>query len=359
MSVRFVVLAGEKADQGIVSLSKQLVPQARLINEYGPTENSVAAAACFEMSAGHVNSIGTPISNNQVFILDGDQKLIPIGIYGELCVSGDSLARGYLNRPELTQEKFIPNPYIQDVEMYKTGDLARWEEDGNISILGRIDNQVKIRGYRIEPGEIEKQLLRHPEIKEAVVIPRNDNRGEKWLCAYFTSKHELSAAEIRGYLETHLPGYMIPAFFIEIELFPLNVNGKIDLKKLPEPAGYMNSGVEYQAPRTDIEKSLVLIWQKELGLDKIGIHDNYFNIGGDSIKSIRLINTINEELNKKLNVVDLYTNNTIEQLAQKIEQEPQCDDDGNSQVSGEYGEVLSELEELQKKIMGGGNLGNE
>jgi acyl carrier protein len=245
-------------------------------------------------------------------------------------------------------EKFVIHPYFPGKKIYETGDLAKWIEDGNIEYLGRKDYQVKIRGYRIEPGEIEKHLLKHSDISEAVVIPKEDHRGEKFLCAYYVSENELNTAELRGFLLASLPENMVPAHFVELKQMPLNPNGKIDRNKLPEPAGHINTGVEYEAPRTQLEKNLVEIWKRELGLELIGIHDNYFNIGGDSIRSIRLINAINEELNKKLKVVDLYINYTIEKLAVKIAEEQEDDIS-----STEHDLALLELEELQKRIMGG------
>jgi amino acid adenylation domain-containing protein len=343
-----ITVAGDNFTEELVKQHYEKLPGVKLYNEYGPTENSVCSTI-YEFDPGKTTVlIGKPIYNVASYILDKKRRLSPVGVPGELCVSGPGLARGYLNRIELTMEKFADHPFSQGKRIYETGDLAKWMADGNIEFLGRKDYQVKIRGHRVEPGEIEKQLLKHNDIKEAIVIPKKDHRGETLLCAYFVSDNELNSTELRGFLLEGLPENMVPAYFVKLEKMPLNPNGKIDRNKLPEPTGHINTGVEYEAPRTNLEKDLAEIWKRELGLELIGIHDNYFNIGGDSIRSIRLINAINEVLDKNLKVVDLYINYTIEKLAVKIAEEKEDD-----MSFAEHDIALQELEELQKRIMRG------
>ena len=341
-----ITVAGDNFTEELVKQHYEKLPDVKLYNEYGPTENSVCSTIYEFVPEKIIVLIGKPIHNVECYILDKKRRLSPIGVPGELCVSGDALARGYLNRIELTIEKFTDYPFSLGKKIYETGDLAKWMEDGNIEFLGRKDYQVKIRGHRVEPGEIEKHLLKHNDIKEAVVIPKKDHRGETLLCAYFISDSELNSTELRGFLLDRLPENMVPAYFVKLEKMPLSPNGKIDRNKLPEPTGRINTGVEYEAPRTQLETDLAEIWKRELGLELIGIHDNYFNIGGDSIRSIRLINAINEVLDKNLKVVDLYINYTIEKLAVKIAEEKEDD-----LSSAEYDIALQELEELQKRIM--------
>ncbi|MGC5329007.1 AMP-binding enzyme, partial [Brevibacillus sp. SYSU BS000544] len=189
-----------------------------------------------------------PVSNSTAYIMDKHHKLLPVGVPGELCVGGDGVARGYLNRPELTEEKFIVNPYVPQERIYKTGDLARWLPDGNLEFLGRIDQQVKIRGYRIELGEIEKQLTKHPLVNEAVVIDRKDESGASYLCGYLVGDGELSVAEVKEHLHRELPDYTVPAYLVTLEKLPLTPNGKIDKKALPEP-DVSQSEREIVAPR--------------------------------------------------------------------------------------------------------------
>jgi amino acid adenylation domain-containing protein/non-ribosomal peptide synthase protein (TIGR01720 family) len=266
-----------------------------LINNYGPTENTVVT------SSGHVSyteqvdsapTIGRPISNVFVYLCDQSMQIVPVGVPGELHVGGVSLARGYLNRADLTAEKFIPNPFSLEpgARIYKTGDLARYLPDGNIEYLGRIDHQVKIRGFRIELGEIESVLGQHPAVHEAVVITREDQPGEKRLVAYVTAKQALSVDELRGHLKMRLPEYMLPAAFVFLDQLPITPNGKVDRKALPAPSGEQpESGILWTAPRTPTEQQLADIWAIVLRLKQVGIYDDFFELGGDSLRSLQVI----------------------------------------------------------------------
>ncbi|MCK4261014.1 MAG: amino acid adenylation domain-containing protein, partial [Halanaerobiales bacterium] len=291
----------------------------RCINNYGPSEGTVAST-CYEVTENLDNiPIGKPISNTQVYILDKNNALQLMGVPGELCISGDNLARGYLNRPELTAEKFILNPFMQNGErIYRTGDLARWLPDGNIEFLGRIDHQVKIRGFRIELGEIENQLLKHDQVKETVVIERMDHNNYQYLCAYIVSDVELSVSELQAYLSKELPEYMIPSYFVRLDKIPLTSNGKINRKALLEQAIEVNTGEGYVAPTNEIEKKLVDIWSEILGIDRIGIHDSFFELGGHSLKAMQVISKISKEMNVELPLREIFKTPTIKELAEYI-----------------------------------------
>ncbi|WP_143329023.1 non-ribosomal peptide synthetase, partial [Clostridium puniceum] len=238
----------------------------------------------------------------------------------ELCIGGDGVARGYLNNLELTREKFVDNPFELETKMYKTGDLARWLPDGNIEYLGRIDNQIKIRGFRIELGEIESQLSKVRGIKEAVVVSRNDDNGEKYLCAYITAEEELTITSVKEELSKKLPAYMMPGYIIQIDKLPLTSNGKIDRKALPEIDKSQVLNAEYEAPRNKTEEKLVEIWERVLGRIHIGINDNYFDLGGHSLKATVITAQIKKELGFEVKVRELFENPTIKTLSGVIKQ---------------------------------------
>jgi amino acid adenylation domain-containing protein/thioester reductase-like protein/non-ribosomal peptide synthase protein (TIGR01720 family) len=296
----------------------------QLYNNYGPTENTVVATSFPVKEFNRNIPIGKPIANNQVYILDRNRNLLPIGVPGELCVGGDSMARGYMNNPRLTYQKFIENPYppplplMQSPRLYCTGDLARWLDDGNIEFLGRIDYQVKVRGYRIELGEIENQLMHQEDIEDVVVIAREDSSGQKYLCAYLVSGKTLDIVSLKKKLSKNLPEYMIPAYFIQLEQIPLNPNGKIDRGRLPGPQIVV--AAEYAAPRNETEKILAEVWSEVLGLgiEKVSIDDNFFEIGGDSIKSILMSGRLRKR-QFTINVNDFFSNPTIRQAAAYVQ----------------------------------------
>jgi len=290
-----------------------------VVNHYGPTENTVVTS-CAPVSPVEpqdiLPSIGRPVDNTQIYIVDKRHRLQPIGAPGELCISGDGLARGYLNRPELTTERFVANPHLGGERMYKTGDLARWLPDGNIEFLGRQDHQVKIRGFRIELGEIEAQLLKHESVKEAIVIAREDKHGDKCLAAYIVTGRELVAQELRDYLLTELPEYMVPPYFTQLDKLPLTPNGKIDRKALPEPEGRESVKNVHLAPRHAIDEKVQAVWQEVLGLEMIGIDDNFFMLGGNSIKAIQVVSKL--ALDFEIGINDIFQYQTIRTLADEI-----------------------------------------
>jgi iturin family lipopeptide synthetase B len=339
--LRQVFSSGEALENHQMTKFRQLLGRkngTKLINLYGPTEATVDVSYFDCPTSGELAGgipIGKPIHNIRLYIMDKNMNPQPIGIPGELCISGVGLARGYLNRPELTAGKFITKSAFEPREsgiLYRTGDLARWLPDGNIDFMGRLDYQVKIRGNRVELGEIESRLAKHEGIKEAVVIDRtkndgNDNAGEKYLCAYIIAAsaragNELNIPGLKLYLAETLPDYMVPSYFVEIEKIPLTINGKLDRKALETAGAMLKTDVEYVAPENEFERLVANAWQNVLKLDKVGIYDNFFDIGGDSLKAIRLNSKLNEALNRKISIVTLFENVTIDSFVRFLTREP-------------------------------------
>ncbi len=316
-AISTVILGGERVGKNHVESLKRLNPEMKIFNEYGPTEATVGCSVQ-ALEPGSEITIGYPISNTHIYILDSALKLQPIGIPGEIFVSGTGLARGYLGKNELTSERFPDNPFGTG-KLYKTGDLGRWTSEGNIEYLGRTDEQVKIRGNRVEPGEIAAVLNDLDIINEAFVTVFEDEE-DTYLVAYYTAGEPLIASQIRLYLKEHLPNYMMPSSFIYLDQFPLTTNGKIDKGSLPDPNSVdFSSATEYVAPRNEIEEGLVTIWEELLDKDQIGIYDNFFDLGGHSLKAVRLLSEINKEYQIKLELKDIFENPVIEEIAVKVE----------------------------------------
>jgi len=317
--LKHMFVAGEVLKQEVVHDYYKTFKDGTLENLYGPTEATIFTTR-YTASTHELNtsvSIGKPISNSQIYILNANNKLSPIGVSGELLIGGDGVARGYLNRPDLTAEKFIDNPYGEG-RLYRTGDLARWLPDGNIEYIGRIDHQVKIRGFRIELGEIENQLLKIDGVKEAVVVAREDETKDKYLCAYLVSEEDTSTNELRQSLSESLPDYMIPTYFMELEELPLTPNGKLDRKALPEPEARLEQA--YVAPRNEMEEILVSIWSEVLGKEKVGINDNFFELGGHSLRATVITSRIHKVLNVELPLKELFKAPTISGISDYISQ---------------------------------------
>src|SRR6476661_8102513 len=321
--LRLVIVGGDVMLPEYVAIWQQsAISRVRLVNAYGPTETTITATL-FEIIP-QLNEdinlkkmpIGRPLPNRTVYILDSYLQPVPIGVPGELYIGGVCLAKGYLNRPELTQEKFIPNPFSDVTErLYKTGDLARYLSNGNIEYLGRIDNQVKIRGFRIELGEIEAALNTHPQIQQAVAIVTEDIPGNKRLVSYVVkSDKSLTTNQLRQFLKQQLPEYMIPSGFVTLDNLPLTPNGKLDRKALPTPDGEISREHEYVAPRTAVEQILTNIWQELLLKEKVSIHDNFFEIGGDSILSIQIVSRAKNS-GLQITPKQIFQNQTIAELA--------------------------------------------
>ncbi|MEH2147515.1 non-ribosomal peptide synthetase [Nostoc sp.] len=288
----------------------------RFFNCYGPTESTVNAAIALCHPNGKKPPIGQPLFNIRIYILDADNQPLPPGIPGELCIAGVGLARGYLNRPDLTAEKFIEVELFGKIErIYKTGDLARWGVDGNLEYLGRIDDQIKLRGFRIELGEVESILLQHPSVKEAIVILYKTESNQT-LIAYVTGISNDLSTQLKNYLKSRLPDYMIPAQIIVLDELPLTPNGKVDRKSLPAPNGVIEG--LYEPPRNEVEQQLVQIWSAVLEHQDIGIYDNFFDLGGHSLLAIKLLNNIQQVFEKQLSLSSLFQNPTIAQLSEQL-----------------------------------------
>ncbi|MEY4518514.1 MAG: hypothetical protein RLZZ499_1113, partial [Cyanobacteriota bacterium] len=308
-------------------LANRLLPMvSELWNLYGPTETTIWSTGCQVQTGAQAINIGKPISNTQVYILDANLQPVPIGVPGELHIGGDGVTKGYLNRSELTEEKFISNPFSSapNSKLYKTGDLVRFLPNGAIECLGRIDDQVKVRGFRIELGEIEAAIASHPHIQQTVVITREDNPGDKRLVAYAVLHPEqaVTTNTMRQFLKPKLPDYMIPGAFVLLETLPLTPNGKIDRRALPAPKQTRDELEEtFVAPRNELELQLAKIWQDVLGIQNIGIHDNFFNLGGQSLLAVRLFAEIHKSFNQKLTLSTILQASTIEQLAKAISQQ--------------------------------------
>ena len=320
-SVQVVGLAGEPLQNALAQSIYRLGVQS-VFNLYGPSEDTTYSTFVrIEKGSTEPVSIGRPVSNTQLYILDSRFQPLPIGVAGELYIAGDGLARGYLNRPDLTADKFIPNPFgPAGTRMYASGDLARYLPDGNIEYLGRIDHQVKIRGFRIELGEIEAALCALPQVRENVVIAREDAAGDKRMVAYLV-RHEAMAqpdtAELRAWLLQSLPDYMVPAHFVFLERLPLTVNGKIDRKALPAPDLLPNEA-GYVAPRNLTEKRIAAIFSDMLAVEQVGVHDNFFELGGHSLLAMRLVGSLSTAFGCRISVRTIFDFPTVASLADAI-----------------------------------------
>ncbi|TRX33012.1 amino acid adenylation domain-containing protein [Flavobacterium sp. ZT3R18] len=305
-SLKNIIVGGEKFSNEL--LNKLITrTKSNVYNMYGPTETTIWST--FQKAQENlVLNIGKPIQNTQVYILDNNEKICPIGVKGELCIGGDGLARGYYKQEKLTQDKFIDFQYSSTLtkKVYKTGDVARWLPNGTLEHLGRLDNQVKINGFRIELGEIENKLLKHEYVNQVVVTAAQKEGGNNILVAYFISNNKIKSAELKEYIELKLPHYMVPNHFIQLEEFPLTPNGKIDRIKLPGISDEDTIRKEYAAPRNETENKLIAIWQDVLGIEKIGVKDNFFDLGGNSLLMIKMLNSLNKELQMNITLLQGY-----------------------------------------------------
>jgi hypothetical protein len=351
-----LVIGGESLKWGDLSSWQRRGSAVRLINEYGPTE-TVVGCCVYEAQRGDCSNgvkikseegkasegvpIGRPIANAQMYILDGKMELAPVGVRGEIYIGGAGLARGYVNRAGMTAERFVPNPFSArgGKRLYRTGDVGRYREDGNIEFVGRRDEQVKIRGYRIELGEIEARLKEHGLVKEAVVVAREageDGGGEKRLVAYVvmvkTKKGEeensiaeggrLEAAELsttlRTYLAKWLPEYMVPMAIVGLERIPLTANGKVDRKALPAPEGEAYAQGSYEPPQGEMEEILANLWQELLGVERVGRLDNFFELGGHSLLGVRMLSYLFSNLNVQIDISTLFNYPQLALFAKRV-----------------------------------------
>src|SRR3981081_2430530 len=321
---RLIAIGSESVDGASVSDWQSIVSdRIQLFNTYGPTE-AVVECSLFELTASAGKAadvaIGRPLPGRGLYILDRELQAVPIGVAGELYVGGAGLARGYLGRAGLTAERFVANPFGDGERLYRTGDLARWRADGNLEFLGRVDHQVKIRGYRIELGEIEAALHSHAGVEQAVVVAREDAPDDKRLVGYVVGAAGASpdANELRAHLKRSLPDYMVPSAFVVLAALPLTPNGKVDGRALPGPEGRPEIGT-YVAPRTATEEVLASIWCEVLKLDRVGIEDNFFALGGHSLVATRVIARVRDVFEGELPLRALFEAPTVRELAEGIE----------------------------------------
>ena len=317
-----VFSTGEALDR---LLADQLLERCgELWNLYGPTETTIYSGAVRVTGSAGPVPIGPPLANTRFYVVDQFMNPVPIGIYGELLIGGAGLAHGYLGRPDLTAEKFVPDPFGSDpgARLYRTGDLVRYLEDGNLEFGGRLDHQVKVRGFRIELGEVEAALSRHDSVRSAVVVAREVRPGEQRLIAYVVGNESTpTPGEWRTFLIQRLPEYMIPSLFVSLDELPLLPNGKVNRHALPVPdASRPELRKAFVAPENPTQARLVEIWMNVLGIDRVGIHDDFFELGGDSILATRLVSRIRRIFGVELQLRELFWKSTVFELAAAIEE---------------------------------------
>ncbi|MBD2611527.1 amino acid adenylation domain-containing protein [Nostoc punctiforme FACHB-252] len=352
-SVKTVNLAGEPLQNQLVQQIYQNNYIQRVLNLYGPSEDTTYSTFA-QVNRDNNVTIGRPITNTQIYLLDTNLQPVPIGVPGEIYIGGAGLARGYLNRAELTDEKFITNPFSSQIKsrLYKTGDLARYLPDGNLEYLGRVDNQVKIRGFRIELGEIENALLKHSAVGEVVIVVREDKVGDKQLVAYIVSLQNQipTVSELRNYLKTLLPNYMIPNIFTFLDTLPLLPNGKVDRRALRVPDSLRPTlTTTYQVPQSQMEQQIAKLWQEVLHLEQVGIHDNFFDLGGHSLLVLTVNNKLRGILQRDISVVTMFQNPTIYSLAQYLSQEQQFSFRGTRDRVNKQIEAINRQKQLLSK----------
>ncbi|MBV9495836.1 MAG: amino acid adenylation domain-containing protein, partial [Acidobacteria bacterium] len=362
-----LVVGGEALTRDCVDFLGEVGARVEIINEYGPTEATVGCttfrfAAGDPLPFGEDVSIGKPIANTQIYVLDAYGHPQPAGVPGELYIAGDCLARGYLHRDDLTQERFVPNPFVPGTRMYKTGDLARWREDGNLQYLGRIDTQVKIRGFRIELGEIEARLNQHPLVLDNAVVAQGSG-ADRQLVAFYRAASVVPQDELRAHLQQALPEYMLPAASMRLEAIPLTTNGKVDRRALERMKVTIASSADYVAPRNDTERRLVAIWAEVLNrpAELIGVHDDFFDLGGHSLSAVQLMAKASRQFRQMLPLAILFTAPDVASLAKLIASDQELASDilvpiqphGDAQpvfaVPGAGGNVLS-LQPLSRTL---------
>ena len=317
LSLERICIGGESLQNKLVQLIRRKLPQAKINNHYGPTEATVDAIVLEDVRHFEHNIIGKPLANTEAYVVDAQMQLLPVGVQGELLIGGDALAIGYLNREELTNEKFIPHPFLKDknAKVYRTGDLAKWTPDGHLEFFGRMDDQVKIRGYRMELGEIEAVLLQFPAISQCAVMVKESAQGEKRLFAAIIADPDFQRTALNQFLAEQLPEYMIPSSILECTTFPLTPNGKVDRRALAKREEEVEETVVFVAPRNETEEKLATIWSHLLEVEQVGVHHNFFALGGHSLLAIRVMSAIKKEMDLSIHVNDVFTYPTVAELA--------------------------------------------
>ena len=320
-SVRTVNLAGEPLSSRLVEQIYEQTKVERIYDLYGPSEDTTYSTFALRRPNAPA-TIGRPISNTRVYILDGQFDAVPVGVAGELYIGGDGLARGYWDRPELTAEKFVGDPFGEEPgsRLYRTGDLCRYRADGEMEFLGRVDQQVKIRGFRIELGEIESVLGGYAGVKDAVVVVREEPAGDKRLVGYVARQAgaQIGVEELRNYLKAKLPDYMVPGQWVMLEALPLNANGKVDRRALPEPQAPGQVRGDFMGPRTELERLIAGVWQQVLGVEKVDVQANFFDLGGHSLLLVRVHSKLRELLKRDLTIIELFKFPTVDSLAEHL-----------------------------------------
>ncbi|KAA6473946.1 non-ribosomal peptide synthetase/type I polyketide synthase [Bacillus swezeyi] len=321
-AMKCLILGGEQLETTLAAkILKNFNHQIEIFNEYGPTETAVGCMIHRYSSAddryGNV-PIGRPAAHTDIYVLDRYMNLLPQGAAGELYIAGRGVAKGYLNRDELTKERFVDHPFKPGEKMYKTGDAARFLPDGNIQFLGRHDDQIKLRGYRIESGEIEYWLCQYDQVHTAAVAIKKDPANTPCLAAYFEAKQAVDEQHLRGYLRRHLPEYMVPSYFIEVDAMPLTANGKLDKKGLPDIGSKIEGNGENAEPASDLEKMILSVWQQVLGVANISVRDKFFEVGGHSLNLIQVNQQLSKKTGKSIPMVEMFRRPTILSLAEYL-----------------------------------------
>jgi amino acid adenylation domain-containing protein len=356
---RFVIVGGEK-------LTWELLREIRsrstcaVMNHYGPTETTVGCCTLIVDEKSFAEwrpatiPLGRPIANDRVYILDRRMQPVPIGVLGELHMSGAGLSRGYFNQPEQTGERFIANPFSSDSSdrLYRTGDLARFLPDGNIEFLGRIDHQVKIRGFRVEPAEVEAALRRYPGVRQVVVVPEEDHNGDRAMAAYVAGSSSISEDKLLAFLPRHIPDYMLPRRLVIVDDLPLNANGKIDLRALPDLATKANGAAKpLMNPQDSVEQQLVAIWTEVLGVDEVGVEDNFFALGGHSLLATRVVSQIRKVFRVNFPLYAFLEGPTIRTIATRMAEFERVTVDEHEELTRLLGEIADMSEEEAERLL--------
>ncbi|MCP3140915.1 MupA/Atu3671 family FMN-dependent luciferase-like monooxygenase [Pyxidicoccus xibeiensis] len=350
--VRRLMVGGEALPSSLAASLRQGLPEgSALLNMYGPTETTIwSSTQDVKQEAGPVASIGTPFSRTQFYVVDAKLRPVPVGVPGELYIGGAGVVRGYLARPELTAERFVPDPFSKEpgARLYRTGDRARWREDGTVEFLGRVDYQLKVRGFRIEAGEIEAVLTAQPAVREAVVVAREDDPGDVRLVAYVVAREgqPVDATALRDAVALRLPEHMVPSLVVELAALPLTPNGKVDRKALPAPTAARTSRTAFVAPQSQLEQQIAEVWRKVLKVEQVGVHDNFFDLGGHSLLMVQVHTQLKAALGQDVQLLKLLEHPTISALARYLRQEPAS---GAAPVEAAQDRAKKQLESLKRQ----------
>ncbi|NMO20133.1 LLM class flavin-dependent oxidoreductase [Pyxidicoccus fallax] len=351
-NLRRLMVGGEALPTPLATSLRGALPEGgELLNMYGPTETTIwSSTHAVRQETGPVASIGTPFSRTQFYVVDAKLRPMPVGVPGELYIGGEGVVRGYLSRPALTAERFVPDPFsrVPGARLYRTGDRARWRDDGTVEFLGRVDYQLKVRGFRIEAGEIEAALASQPAVREAVVVAREDEPGDVRLVAYVVARdgQPVDATALRDALAQRLPEHMVPSLLVELPALPLTPNGKVDRKALPVPTAARASRAAYVAPQSQLEQQIAEVWRRVLKVEQVGVNDNFFDLGGHSLLMVQVHTQLKAALGQDLPLLKLLEHPTISALARHLRQEPSS---GAAPVEAAQDRAKKQLESLKRQ----------